>query len=81
MVGQTIDTNCEGVKIMKKGVMNNSRRESNFVKGMTPKKRDQYIKHFIASCNPEELIPFITITKHDKHFREIEYVIDISVKS
>jgi hypothetical protein len=46
---------------------------------MTPENRDHYIKRFIASCNPEELIPFIKLTKHDKHFREIEYVIEIPV--
>lgn len=62
---------------MKKGVMNNSRKESDFVKRMTDEEREHYLKRFIASCNPEELIPFIKITKHDKNFREIEYVINV----
>jgi tagatose-1,6-bisphosphate aldolase len=62
---------------MKKGITNNSRRESNFIKRMTSENREQYIKRFIASCNAEQLIPFINITKHDEHFREIEYVISI----
>lgn len=62
---------------MKIGKMNTSRRESNFINRMNPEQRDQYIKRFIASCNPEQLIPFIKITKHDKHFREIEYEINV----
>lgn len=64
---------------MKKGTMNTSRKESDFINRMTPEKRDRYIKDFIARCNPEELIPFIKITKHDKHFREIEYEIDVKL--
>jgi tagatose-1,6-bisphosphate aldolase len=62
---------------VKNGIMNNSRKESDFIKRMSSKEREQYIKRFIASCNPEELIPFIEITKWDKNFREIEYVINI----
>ncbi|MCM3763461.1 hypothetical protein [Neobacillus niacini] len=65
---------------MKKGVMNTSRRESNFINRMSSEQRDRYIKDFIARCNPEQLIPFIKITKHDKHFREIEYVINVPDK-
>ncbi|MGM0971643.1 MAG: hypothetical protein ACQEW2_02165 [Bacillota bacterium] len=61
----------------KRGVMNNSRRQSNFLNSMKPEERERHIKHFIGSCNVQELIPFIEITKHDKHFREIEYVINI----
>jgi hypothetical protein len=62
---------------MKTGKMNTSRKESNFVCRMSPEDREQYLKRFMASCNPEELIPFIEITKNDKYFREIEYVINI----
>jgi hypothetical protein len=61
----------------KKGIINNSRRESDFIKRMSSEKRERYIKSFIASCNSEELIPFIKIIKHDKHFREIEYEINV----
>lgn len=62
---------------MKKGVMNISRRSSDFIKRMNPEERERYLKNFIASCNSEKLIPFIEITKHDKYFREIEYEINI----
>lgn len=65
---------------MKTGVMNTSRKESNFINRMSSEERELYIKRFIASCNPEELIPFIKITKHDKYFREIEYEINTSEK-
>ena len=62
---------------MKEGVTHNSRKEGNFIKGMNPDKRDRYIKRWISSINPEELIPYIKITGHDSNFREIKYVIDI----
>lgn len=62
---------------MKKWFMNTSRRESNFISHMKIENREQYIKRFIASCNPEQLIPFIKIINHDKQFREIEYVINM----
>lgn len=62
---------------MKKGVTYNSRRESDFIKRMTPEGRDHYIKRFIASCNPEELIPFIKITKCERYYREIHYEINV----
>lgn len=60
---------------MKKGVTHNSRRESDFIKRMSPKNQEEYIKRFIAACNPEQLIPFIEITGRDRHFRKIEYEI------
>lgn len=62
---------------MKKGTINYSRRNSNFVKFLSPEEREQHIKHFIASCSVEQLIPFIEITQHDKNFREIQYVINV----
>jgi hypothetical protein len=62
---------------MKKGVINNSRRESDFINRMGPEQRDLYIKSFIASCNSEELIPFIKIKKTTRYFREVEYEINV----
>lgn len=62
---------------MKTGKVHKSRKESDFMKRMKPEERERYIKQWISACNPHELIPFITITKHDKNFREIEYTIDI----
>lgn len=67
-----------------KGVTHNSRRSSDFLKNLSPKDREQHIKEFIAACNSRLLIPVISLTKHDKHYREIEYEIDfreaVSVK-
>ncbi|MFB0847311.1 hypothetical protein [Paenibacillus oleatilyticus] len=63
---------------MKNGVMNASRREANFISRMGLEDRERYIKRFIASCNPEQLVPFIRIIRHDKNFRTVEYAIDIS---
>lgn len=60
-----------------KGITYNSRRQSNFVNSLNPEQRERYIKDGIARCHPELLIPFIKIVKHDKYFREIEYVIEI----
>lgn len=62
---------------MKKGKINNSRKQSDFVKRMSAEERDHHFKRFIAACNPEELMPFIKITGHDKHFREVRYEINI----
>lgn len=65
---------------MKTGVTYNSRRESNFICRMRSENREQYIKRWIAACNPEELIPYVEIVKHDKFYREIEYKINLPEK-
>lgn len=61
---------------MEKGVMNTSRRQSDGLLRMSPKKREASIKQFIAACNVEQLIPFIKITEENNGFREIEYEIN-----
>lgn len=67
----------KGVEKVKKGTIHQSRKQSNFVNRMTPEKREQHIKEWIATCNWQELIPFVQITKHDKYYREIEYEIRV----
>lgn len=61
---------------MKKGVIKQSRNESNFVKRMADEKRDRYIKDWIARCNQQDLVPLIKITKHDRYYRTVRYEIN-----
>lgn len=61
---------------MKTGVIQKSRSESHFMKRMADDKREQYIKDWIARCNQHELVPRITITKHDRYYRTVEYEIN-----
>ena len=60
-----------------RGTMHYSRRESNFINRMDHNDRDLYVKQFIASCNSKQIIPFIEVIRHDKDWREVEYVIDL----
>jgi hypothetical protein len=60
-----------------KGKINHSRRQASFVNNMSPERREQHIKEWIATCNWQELIPYVKITKHDKYFREVEFEIDL----
>lgn len=62
-------------------IMRTSRKESNFISSMSSNDRERYLKRFIASCNIEQLIPFIEIKKHSENFREIEYEIKVPVHS
>jgi hypothetical protein len=60
-----------------KGKMNYSRRQANFISRLPDKTRDEHIRHFIASCNVDQLLPFVKIISHDKNWREVEYVIEV----
>lgn len=63
--------------MIKQGITRNSRKEANFVKFIgkyEPKKRENYMKNWIASCNSELLVPFISIHKRGL---EVEYQVDI----
>lgn len=59
-----------------KGTTHQSRRESDQFLSLTPAKREDSIKQFIAACNPKALMPFIEITDHDENYRVIDYKID-----
>ncbi|WP_029265738.1 hypothetical protein [Virgibacillus alimentarius] len=63
--------------MFRKGVNYRSRKQSDFVKRMNQKDREDHLKSFIASCESDMLMPYIQIKKHDKHFRKIEYEVDI----
>lgn len=62
-----------------KGTINESRKGSNFIKVLDEDARKEYLIRKIASMNIDQLEPYIKITSHDKHYREIEYEIDIPV--
>lgn len=55
-----------------------SQSQAKYISDMCEVNRDDYVKRFIATCNADKLIPFITITKCDKAFRKIEYEIDVT---
>lgn len=61
----------------RQGTDNNSRKQADFLKRMDPKERENHMKQFMASCESDMLLPFVTITNHDKHFRAVEYEIDV----
>lgn len=62
---------------MKRGKINNSRKEAGFIKNMSLGKQERYIKQFIAACEAKELEPFIKITSFDRGLREVNYVINV----
>lgn len=59
------------------GKINESRKVSNFIKALDEDVRKEYLVRKIAAINIDQLEPYIKITSHDKHYREIEYEIDI----
>lgn len=67
---------------MKEGITYNSRKQANFVQHIKPVgRREQHIKEWIATCNWQELIPYVEILEHDEHYREIKYRIKLPSQS
>lgn len=62
--------------VSRKGVLHNSRKQADFLSRLGSPSGDKHVKQFIASCNADMLVPFITITKWGKR-REVEYEITL----
>ncbi|MFC5528413.1 hypothetical protein [Cohnella yongneupensis] len=63
--------------VHKKGVLNQSRKQADFIRRLGSVSGENHTKRFIAACNAEMLVPFIQITKCNDKLREIEYEITI----
>ncbi len=59
----------------KSSILFESRRQGDFVRRLPAQQRDAHLIHFIASCNVDQLYPFIQIVRCDRYYRQIEYTI------
>jgi hypothetical protein len=59
-------------------ILHNSRKQANFLRSLGKDVNEMdHVKHFIASCNIDEFMKFVHITRVSDNFREIEYEIRI----
>lgn len=60
-----------------RGVLHSSRRQSDFLKRLSSKDREENIIEFIAACNAKMLVPYIRIIGNDRNYRQVDYAIEI----
>lgn len=60
-----------------RGVLHSSRRQSDFLKRLSSKDREENIIEFIAACNAKMLVPYIRIVGNDRNYRQVDYAIEI----